>query len=286
MGETTSISWTDATWNPWTGCQKVSPGCDGCYAEHLMERRYGRVEWGPHGERRQAANRTFRLPYRLDRKAAKRGERPFVFPLSLGDIFDNRAPEPLRRAVFDVMRETPNLLYLALTKRPGNIIPMAEAAGGLPPNVALGTSCEDQVRFDQRMPQLVEAQGALESAFLFVSIEPFLSEIDASRHIDQLQWIITGGPTNQGPYKAPPLNPRWAVQLRDQAAAAGVAFHHKQNGEWLPAEDAKRLGVKGSETVHPWKWGPAMVRVGRRQAGRLLEGRVYDARPEAARLAT
>lgn len=279
MGEITSISWADATYNPWIGCEKVSPACDGCYAEQLMDHRFGRAHWGAGNTRVEAKRATFLKPYRWNAAAAGRDQPPFVFCLSLGDIFDRSASPDLRARAFHVMRETPNLLYLLLTKRPHDIIPLSVQAGGLPTNVALGTSCEDQPWFDRRVPHLREAKAALRPAFVFLSIEPFLGEIDGTAHLHDIEWVITGGGTDQGAYKAPPLHPRWALSLRDQCAAAGTVFHHKHNGEWLSAPVALGLGLTASELGFPWIWGPRMARVGRKHAGRRLGGVIYDARP-------
>jgi protein gp37 len=176
MGEKTAISWCDHTWNPWIGCQKVSPACDGCYAENLMDTRMGRVEWGGPGKgvgtRARTSASTWRQPIKWqkdylarlsawdhgiralfdgdERRAIFEGwskpARPFVFCASLADIFDNQVEPTWRRDAFSVMRETPHLVYLLLTKRPGNIVNLAEEAGGLPPNAALGTTVEDPER--------------------------------------------------------------------------------------------------------------------------------------------
>src|SRR5262249_54305858 len=149
MGNETDISWADHTASPWLGCQKVSPACDGCYAEALMDKRFGRVSWGPHGERQRAGKGFFANLRAWDRAAAAAGRRATVFP-SLCAPFDNHPSVKLewRAEWFAVMRDTPHLIYLLLTKRPQNIVKMAESAGGLPSNAALGATCEDQTRAD------------------------------------------------------------------------------------------------------------------------------------------
>ena len=285
MGSNTQISWCDHTWNPWVGCTKVSPACDGCYAENLMDRRMGRVEWGGPGKgagtRARTSPHTWNDPFRWQRKAEAAGTRPFVFCASLADIFDNQVPAEWRREAFDVMRRTPRLVYLLLTKRPGNIVPMCDEAGGLPPNAALGATCEDQPRADRNLVDLEMARVILRPLFTFGSFEPLLGPID----IDPIAvpgWVITGGETDQGAHKARPTHPDWFRSLRDQCAAAGVPFHHKQNGEWLAIARVGEGGRAVAEALpghHVWPDTVVSRRVGKAHAGRLLDGVLHDARP-------
>ncbi len=156
MAENSAISWTRHTWNPWIGCSKVSPACDGCYAEAMMDKRYGRVEWGGPGQGAGTRSRTSALtwndPFRWQRQAEKDGDRPFVFCASLADIFDNQVDPQWRADAFEVMRKTPRLVYLLLTKRPQLIVKLADAAGGLPAN------CRD--RNNGRRPEARRHQSA------------------------------------------------------------------------------------------------------------------------------
>lgn len=262
MGENSAISWCQHTWNPWIGCQKVSPACDGCYAEALMDKRYGRVEWGPHGKRIRTSAANWKEPFRWDRKAAAEGTRPFVFCLSLGDIFDNRVPSSWRRDAFDVQRATPHLIYLLLTKRPQNAIAMCEEAGGLPPNAAIGTTTENQQQLNLNAPALLRAKSELNPLFVFLSCEPLLGPLDLWLYIDPLRlfrsrvdWVITGGETDQGGHKARPTQPQWLRDIRDQCARAEVPYHHKQNGEWFTSK---------------------------KRSGRLLDGREHNDLPRVA----
>ena len=124
MAENSNISWCDHTFNPWIGCQKVSPGCDSCYAEALMDTRFGKVQWGPEGERKLTSDANWRKPLTWNRKAATAGERPRVFCASLADVFDNQAPQAWRRRLWSLILDTPNLDWLLLTKRPQNISKM------------------------------------------------------------------------------------------------------------------------------------------------------------------
>jgi protein gp37 len=96
MGENSNIEWCDHTFNPWIGCQKVSLGCDHCYAEALMDHRYGKVQWGPHGERKRTSEGNWKQPYRWAKAARQSGTRARVFCASLADWLDNKAPREWR----------------------------------------------------------------------------------------------------------------------------------------------------------------------------------------------
>ncbi|MGE7153113.1 DUF5131 family protein [Methylorubrum rhodesianum] len=308
MAETTNIEWADRTWSPWIGCTKVSPACDGCYAEHLMDTRMGRVEWGPHGERSRTSVGYWRKPLAWDREAKAAGKTITVFP-SLCDPFDNRADPAVRREWFDLIRATPNLTWLLLTKRPQNAIEMAEAAGGLPGNVALGATCEDQKRTNKNVPALLVAKHTLGAKIAFLSCEPLLGPIDLTSistmwfrgaevlngltgelsgmfgdpcgtRLPGLDWIITGGETDQGQHKARPTNPQWFRDIRDQCAAAEVPYLHKQNGEWVSVSE-----VEGPGAIHTFDDGRNVRRTGKTRAGRTLDGVTHDGFPTPGGLA-
>jgi protein gp37 len=184
MGANTAISWADDTWNPWEGCQKVSPACDGCYAEarNLRYAPKGATEapnWGPGAPRRRTSAANWGKPLKWDRGAgglsireAVANDNPlppprFVFCASLADVFDNAVPPEWRRDLFDLIRATPNLTWLLLTKRPGNIVklferPMAERArptpkefGHWPRNAAIGCTVVTQEEADRDIPKLL-----------------------------------------------------------------------------------------------------------------------------------
>ena len=308
MAETTGISWCDRTWSPWIGCTKVSPACDGCYAEHLMDTRLGRVAWGPHGERKRTSEAYWRQLAKWDREAKAAGRAFSVFP-SLCDPWDNAADPGIRREWFAVMRETPHLLHLLLSKRPQNAVAMAEAAGGLPDNAALGATCENQEVADRNVRHLLDAARDLYPAFTFVSAEPLLGPIDFTKidygirggfrvmrdalrdsMIERIDWVITGGETDQGSHRARPTHPDWLRQIRDACARAGVPYHHKQNGEWLPVGDwydDHPVSLVLREW-HAGEWREVSLdneedyvcRIGKRSAGRLLDGVEHNGFPE------
>lgn len=287
MAENSAISWTRHTWNPVIGCTKVSPACDGCYAEAMMDKRYGRVQWGKPGQRgtlvRTGAS-TWNDPFRWQRQAEKANDRPFVFCASLADVFDNQWDPQWRADAFEVMRKTPRLVYLLLTKRPQNIVRLADAAGGLPANAALGTTCEDQARADVNLPALKVAKIELGPLFTFGSFEPLLGRIVIPPAF-MPDWIITGGETDQGGHKARPTHSHHFRSLRDQAAAAGVPYHHKQNGEYL---DFDHIGMAWNDlpdairVKQQFVEGKAMIKVGKHRSGRMLDGVTHDAFPEVA----
>ncbi len=288
MAENSAISWTRHTWNPWMGCTKVSPACDGCYAEALMDKRYGKVQWGNH-PRIRTGKHTWNDPFRWQRQAEKDGDRPFVFCASLADIFDNQVDPQWRADAFDVMRQTPRLVYLLLTKRPQNIVKMADAAGGLPKNAALGSTCEDQPRADKNLPALKVAKIELNPLFTFGSFEPIISDIIVPPDF-MPDWVITGGETDQGGHQAR-VTPLSAFRsLRDQASAAGVPFHHKQNGEWLAwgqlldggeFENYLSFGKADDKYRQPGD-GEIYSKVGKKRSGRMIDGVTHDAFPEVA----
>ncbi len=276
MAENSAISWTRHTWNPWMGCTKVSPACDGCYAEALMDKRYGKVQWGNHPRIRTGAH-TWNDPMRWQRQAEKDGDRPFVFCASLADIFDNQVDPQWRADAFDVMRKTPRLVYLLLTKRPQNIVRLSDADGGLPENAAIGTTVEDQKRADINLAALKVAKIELRPLFTFGSFEPLLGPI-AIPPAFMPDWIITGGETDQGGHKSRPTHPDWFRGLRDQAIAHGAAFHHKQNGEWVSVSE-----VAGPGAHFKFDDGATVRRVGKKLSGRTIDGVTHDAFPEVQR---
>ncbi len=342
MADETLISWADMTFNPWVGCTRISPACDGCYAAHLMETRMGRVQWGGPGVGAGTRSRTsasnWRKPLAWDKAAAEAGTRPFVFCSSLADVFDNEVPNEWRADLFDLIERTPNLVWLLLTKRPQNIVKLYEATHDVlpwPKNAAIGTTVEDQQRANLNIPALLKAKHTLKPAFAFLSCEPLLGPIDLEYPaglwpngppmccsgigssgeqscgcmgmptdpplIYGIDWIIAGGETDQGSHKARPTHPDWFRDLRDQCAAAGVPFHLKQWGEWTPGENVPSSVRGRRQSAHWWanEWDigstnmrdpedgwmdePDVYRIGKKLAGRMLDGVTHDAFPEVRR---
>lgn len=222
MAEQSAISWTDATFNPWIGCTRVSPGCDHCYAARDNERRKWVSAWG--AERRRT--KTWNEPRKWNAKAAITGYRTRVFCASLADVFDNEVPDEWRNDLWTLIRETPNLRWMLLTKRIGNARKMLpqDFSRTTFPHVGIMATMVNQDEYDRDIGKLV----AINSAWRGISMEPLLGPIfadDVSRA--EVQWIITGG--ESGPHHRL-TNPDWVRSLRDQCAILGIAFHHKQWG--------------------------------------------------------
>lgn len=173
MAENSKIEWCDHTFNPWIGCTKVGPGCDHCYAEQLATSRLG-VPWGPHAERRRTAASSWQLPRRWNRRAARAGIRYRVFCASLADVFDKAVPPEWRADLFALIRETPYLDWLLVTKRIGNAAAMIEAAGGMPDNVWLGATIVNQAEADRDIPKLLATPAPVR----FLSMEPLLGPVN------------------------------------------------------------------------------------------------------------
>lgn len=219
MGENSKIEWCSHTFNPWIGCQKVSPGCDNCYAEAMMDHRYGRVKWGPHGERKRTSDSNWRKPRQWARSAVA-GDRPRVFCASLADIFDNRVPVKWRTDLFDLIAATPELDWLLLTKRPENFRRMFPL--GPWPNIWLGITAESQEYFDRRWPLLREI---ITVPVRFVSYEPAIGPLRLNTPMVDPDWIICGGESGRNPRLMEPI---WAEQIRNDCAERKVAFFMKQ----------------------------------------------------------
>lgn len=360
MGENSTISWTDNTFNPWIGCAKVTPACDGCYAENIMDTRYHRVTWGQRktetteasvGTRVRTSKDNWRKPVAWNKAAEAAGTRPRVFCASLADVFDNQVPPEWREDLFELIRITPNLTWLLLTKRPQNIVAMVTTSGAvagngtryLPGNVALGTTIEDQPRADINVPALLDAKYNCGPAYVFVSCEPLLGPINLRRicllpqkvgshragiHIDALggrycesgmrytgpwdvtgpapaadapavviDWVIAGGETDQGQHKARASHPDWFRSLRDQCKDTGAIFHLKQWGEWAPSTSEAAGGnprsgwralaghphVAMASELYPEAGAAFVERVGKKAAGRLLDGVEHNGFPEVPR---
>lgn len=225
MGENTKIEWADHTWNPWIGCTKVGPGCDHCYAEHLMDHRLHRVEWGVDGERRRTSEAYWRKPLAWNRAA--NGRRPRVFCASLADVFDNVVPHEWREDLWRLILRTPNLDWLLLTKRIGNAYHMlpADWHDGYP-NVWIGATIVTQAEALRDIPKL----RALPAAVRFLSCEPLLENVGLSTSFgnagdERIHWVIVGGESG---HDARPLETAWAQRIRNECRNAGVAFFMKQ----------------------------------------------------------
>jgi protein gp37 len=245
MGENTLIQWAHHTFNPWVGCQRVSPGCTNCYAEAL-DRRFGGavidgqkvLRWGPKAPRVKTSKSNWKQPLRWNKAAEAAGERHRVFCASLADVFEDR--EELvqwRRELFELIDATPNLDWLLLSKRPENIMAMLPwgwisgfEQGLVVPNVWFGTTVEDQERADARIHALLKVPAKVR----FLSCEPLLEFVDLglagrlprTEH-PRIDWVIIGGESGPG---ARPFAIDWARDLVRQCRASGASPFVKQLG--------------------------------------------------------
>lgn len=275
MSDTTKIEWCDSTFNPWIGCTKVGPGCDHCYAEVSTPARAMGIVWGPHAERKRTSAGNWALPLRWERQHAdffaQHGRRRRVFCASLADVFDNQVPAEWRADLFRLIEATPNLDWLLVTKRIGNVLQMVMKANtdrflanegfnhGLPGNVWLGITVVNQDEADRDIPKLL----AVPARVRFLSMEPLLGPVDLSlwldiyqfedggqwsrRNVGQLgdilDWVIVGGESG---HHARPMSPDWVRSLRDQCAAARVPLLFKQWGEWGDPDSIESTGLARS----------------------------------------
>lgn len=287
---TTKIEWADAVWNPVTGCTKVSEGCRYCYAETQAKRFWG--------ERKFTEVRCHedRLETPLSWKKPRR-----IFVNSMSDLFHKDVPDKFIGAVWSKMLECPQHTFMILTKRPYRMHDvvhklveecrrkgMREAT-----NIWLLVSVEDQITADKRIPLLLRTPAAVRG----VSCEPLLGAVDLGSFLCRdytkgkmtlgkyLDWVIAGGESGRF---ARPVHPDWVRSLRNQCVNVGVPFFFKQWGEWEPTSVENVLENKPNRNdgknyarlnfpVWPEKW---MARVGKKKAGRLLDGRTWDEFPE------
>jgi protein gp37 len=224
MAENSKIEWTVHTFNPWIGCQHVSPGCDHCYAEtqNAFRKWSAHGAWGPHAERKRTSEGYWKKPQAWVRKARKTGARPSVFCASLADWLDNQVPKQWRVDLEHLIERTPELDWLLLTKRIENFTKLSSwARSRCPPNVWLGATTENQEYFDRRWSILARIPAVVH----FISYEPALGPLTLRDAVSLPDWIICGGESGS---KARMMDPAWARALRDECADRDVAFFMKQ----------------------------------------------------------
>ena len=308
MAENSAIEWTDHTFNPWTGCTKVSPGCAHCYAESWAKRS-GTVQWGPGKPRRRT--KTWGDPVKwnaaennalVSHSEFTNPRRPRVFSASLADWLDDEVPIEWFADLLVLIATTPNLDWLLLTKRPQNFAKRTIEAsdltdhpgssyatqwggfGRIPNNVWIGTTVENQEMADLRIPQLIQIPARIR----FLSCEPLIGPVVLPTHLgkidgpglishgylnDWIHWVIAGG--ESGP-SARSMHPDWARSLRDQCSAANVPFLFKQWGEWLPGSQNNTEHLGGD--VHDWP-DEFATKIGKKAAGRHLDVQLHSEFP-------
>ena len=354
MADGTHIEWTDATWNPVTGCSIVSPGCTNCYAMKLAGTRLKHTNSRKGLTMPSKSGPVWNGQVRLNEEwlfQPLEWKRPrMIFVCAHGDLFAENVPDEWIDKVFAVMAMAPQHTFQVLTKRAERMrdylryrfsrivdaMATMTATVNLPdwplPNVWLGVSTEDQKRADERIPFLLDTPASVR----WISAEPLLGPINLAEYLrlvihkpgsvgksteihlqiirHALDWIVVGGESGPG---ARPMHPTWVRSIRDQCAAAGVPLFFKQWGAWKPvpwkldrhkdetdAEYVERSERECStfaisqsgyliEMDHkPWSWARVLPApsshhsvklVGKKAAGRLLDGIVHDAFPKIER---
>lgn len=345
MADGTKIEWTEATWNPITGCSVTSPGCTNCYAMKLAGTRLAHHESRSGLTRDTKAGPVWTGEVRLNEQWIgqplrwKRGR--MIFVCAHGDLFHESVPDAWIDRVFAVMAHSPQHIFQVLTKRSARMRSYLETLpkrisdwycdSGLDfvdlplPNVWLGVSVEDQQRADERIPDLLATPAAVR----WLSCEPLLGPLDLGQMqegipnnawltwLDALDWIVCGGESGPG---ARPMHPDWARLLRDQCAEAGVPFFFKQWGQWAPVcemsedeidrcyapaperspeatrkclvnqcvlhRDGARFNGRAMFERPAFEQGArpmTIFSIGKKRAGRLLDGVQHDGMPEVAR---
>jgi len=278
------ISWTDYTWNPITGCTKVSDGCKHCYAERLSKRLAGRGGYPKEN------------PFAVTLHANKLDEplhwktHGMVFVCSMGDLFHPKVHWSWIDEVIEVIREASWHKFLILTKRPEIMMSYMEHVNA-PKNMAVGVSIENQIQANHRLFFLKNTD--IEERF--VSCEPLLGPIyldevsEALISINKdhdgnylgkkgLGLVICGGETGPG---ARPMHPEWVRGLRDQCLGSGARFHFKSWGEWAAADqlpDSIEVESRNGPAYAQYTFedGLTVYRVGAKKSGRLLDGREWQ----------
>lgn len=280
MSDNSKIPWTDATWNPVVGYSKVSEGCQGCYAIREAWRLAHNPKMGIVGSD-ESVPAELRNPYApLVKKNGsvlnwttelhlfeKRLSLPLtwrrplrVFVNSLNDLFHEAMPEAHIDRVFGVMPHCPHHTFQVLTKRPKRMRDYSKRAAKIRPatwplpNAHLGVSVENEEAASDRIPALLATPAAIR----WISYEPALGPVDWERWLPGIDWLVVGGESGPG---SRPMQIEWARAARDACAKAGVPFHFKQHGDWISDGNG------------------GMKRVGKKAAGRLLDGKTHDEFP-------
>lgn len=323
MSDKTGIEWADATWNPVTGCSKVSEGCRNCYAKTFTER----FEGTPGHYFDSGFKVTLRPEKLMQPIRWKRARRIFVN--SMSDLFHQEVSQQYIDQVFGIILASHMLegvgkhTYMLLTKRPERMqqyfsagperllerwskaldgilimddadVYFSEYISGFPviemwplPNLWIGVSVENQQAADERIPQLLDTPAVVR----FLSCEPLLGNVDLSKwlFVDE-QGNSVQSPINwvivggESGHKARPMHPWWVQELRDQCQAAAVPFFFKQWGEWKETH-ALRCNEPGikGKPWHTFDPDTSVCRIGKQAAGRELDGRTWDEFPEGAK---
>lgn len=269
MGAGTKIEWATDTFNPWIGCEKVSPGCTNCYAE-AWALRYGRAQWGPNVPRPLTSDSNWNEPVKWNREAQTDGEKRRVFCASLADVFEDRRDiDEYRARLWKLIAKTPFLTWLLLTKRPDKIaelVPKEWMNGLWPTTVWAGTTAENDEWLERRAPHLLQ----LPAPQLFISAEPLLGPLESlykylrpcdclipaqdglGQHAPscavfkrKITWVIAGGESGQ---KFRPMNELWVRDIMWKCRDADIPFFYKQTAARFPNKAPLLDGVRFAQT--------------------------------------
>lgn len=303
------IEWCDRVWNPVTGCTRVSPGCDNCYAirqSHRFSAVPGKFS-GTTQETEHGIDWSGKVTCHEDLlDMPLRWRKPSrIFVNSMSDLFHDDVPVEFIRKVLHLATVCSRHTFMILTKRPLRMklvmTKWSEDFNCVLRNIWLGVSCENQAMADQRIPHLLKTPAAVR----FVSYEPALGPIHIGKYFEKpitiygglkefppaIDWVICGGESGPG---ARPMHPDWARSVRDQCKAAGVAYFFKQWGEYTPwvgrglhelhlAKLHLQVAVKCDGSLSEFVGdggGEPMSRIGKKAAGRLLDGVEHSEWPE------
>lgn len=277
MNGKTKIEWADRVWNPVVGCTPASAGCAHCYAKRIYERFY----------QERPSSQVQLHPERLDDPLHWRYPSR-VLVNSMSDLFHYEVSYDFIADIVETIALSPKHTFMVLTKRPKRMQfifseVMKILADNPLPNLWLGVTVENQQAADERIPLLLQTPAAVR----FVSVEPMLGPVDLGNYLclthskggltlgNYLDWVICGGETGPG---ARPMHPDWVVSLRDQCVNANVPFFFKSWGDWEPAYVSMGLNAKYRVFTFPDR--ETMYRVGKKTAGRILDGEEWNEFPE------
>jgi len=304
------IQWTDKTWNPTTGCNKVSQGCKNCYAEKMHKRL---MAIAPHKYTNPFADGVEIHEDELQKPL--RWKKPcMIFVNSMSDLFHESVSFETIEQIYDMMHSNDQHIFIVLTKRPERMykfwvwllnkiagVGIQDVSSTSTDNVWIGVTAENQEQANKRIPILLQ----IPAAKWFVSIEPMLGPVDLTairpsicetitqnvlsgfatnqtrsfrEGLPILDWVICGGESGS---KARPMNPVWVRSLRDQCASADVPFFFKQWGEWAPAFDIEDYhSYVNAKHWHYFDNQTSVCKVGRKAAGNLLDGEQHHNWPK------
>ena len=246
MSDRSAIEWTDSTWNPVTGCTKVSPGCAHCYAESITLRF---KRGGPY----LPGKATIELhPERLDIPGKWKKHRR-VFVNSMSDLFHEEVPFEFISEIFQSMIRNDQHIYQVLTKRPERMVDYLSWSGERywPDHVWAGVSVENQYWTERRIPFLAKIPAKVR----FLSVEPLIKEVDLRQYLEHIQWVIVGGESG---HKSRPMKAHWAARVRDDCLELGIPFFFKQWGGRYNKSGGRELEGRIWDQM-PMSYSPAMI---------------------------